>query len=375
MARVVILGGGVGGTIVANLVARKAKDAEVVLVDKDGKHVYQPGFLYLAFGKQKPEKLVRDERRLLHRRVRLVVDEVEAVEPEAMRVRLRDGGPLPYDYLVVATGSRLVPEEVPGHEDAHHFYGMEAALRLREALHAFGGGRVVVAIGGVPYKCPPAPVEAALLMDYNFRKRGIRDRTAITYLSPLPRLFPLETVDPRVTQLFQERGIDFTTFFNVEKVDPETHTIHSLEGEVVPYDLLVLIPPHRGAGFLQASGLTDPGGWIPTDKHTLEVQGHEGVIWALGDATDIPISKAGATAHYEARVVGKNLARLLKGKPATERYDGRVMCFFDTGFRKGLAIRFDYGHPPDPPPVSRRWYLGKVLFNKLYWTLIPTARA
>jgi len=374
MKRIVILGGGVGGTIVANLLARKSKDADITLVDRTGKHVYQPGFVYVAFGGQQPGKLVRDERTLLHRRVRLVVDDLVRVDPAGKRVILQRSEPLTYDYLVIATGAEIVRDGVPVHPAIHHFYSLEAALRLREALELFRSGRIVVAIGGMPYKCPPAPAEAACLLDYFFSRRGLRDQVEIHYLSPLGRAFPIESVSPAVQRLFDEKGIRTTTFFNVDRIDVDEKIVHSLEGESAPFDLLILVPPHRGVSFVKASGLADAGGWIPTDKHTLEVKGHEGSIWALGDATDIPISKSGATAHFEAKVLAKNLLALLRGKTPRARYDGRVMCYFDAGFRRATSFRFDYGHPPEPRLVSRRGYIGKVLVNKLYWNLVPKAR-
>jgi sulfide:quinone oxidoreductase len=373
--RIVILGGGVGGTIVANVLAKKARDAEVTLVDKTGKHVYQPGYVYVAFDKQKPHKIVRDERKLLRRRVNLRIAEVDRVDPKAKQVLLKGGDVLPYDYLVIATGSRLAPEEIPGSEAAHHFYSVEGALRLREALATFPGGRIVITVGGVPYKCPPAPAESACLLDYYFDRRGLRDKVDIHFLSPLGRVFPIESVSPAVQKIFDDKGIRYTTFFNAERVDPEQKVVHSLEGEAVPFDLLILIPPHHGAKFAQDSGLTDAGGWIPTDKHTLEVKGHAGAIWAIGDTTDIPISKAGATAHYEAKVVAENLASLVRGEPPTARYDGKVMCFCDAGKHRGIALRFDYEHPPIPPPLGRKWYIAKVILNKLYWHIVPKARA
>jgi len=375
MKRVVVLGGGVGGTIVANLVAKKARDAEVTLVDKTGKHVYQPGFVYVAFDKWNPKRLVKDERKLLRRRVKLLIDEVVRVDTKGKQVHLKSGTALAYDYLVIATGARLAPEEIPGSAGAHHFYSVDGALKLRDALAKFPGGRVVITVGGVPYKCPPAPAESACLLDYYFSKRGIRDKVDIHYLSPLGRVFPLETVSPTVQKIFDAKSVRYTTFFNAERVDPEKKVVYSLEGEEVPYDLLIMIPPHHGATFAKDSGLTDAGGWIPTDKYTLEVKGHEGAIWAIGDATDIPISKAGATAHYEAKVVGENVAAMVDGEAPIARYDGKVMCFCDAGFHRGIAMRFDYQHPPVPPPLSLKWYLGKVLVNRLYWTIVPKARA
>ena len=375
MKRVVVLGGGVGGTIVANVLAKKAKGAEVTLVDKTGKHVYQPGFVYVAFDKMRPEKIVKDERKLLRRRVELRIDEAVRVDPKAKAVHLKSGAVLPYDYLVIATGSRLSPEEFLGIEGAHHFYSPEAALRLRAALAKFPGGRIVITVGGIPYKCPPAPAESACLLDYYFARRKMRDKVEIHFLSPLGRVFPIESVNPAVTKIFEDKGIKYTTFFNAERIDPQNKIVHSLEGEAVPYDLLILIPPHHGATFARDSGLTDAGGWIPTDKYTLEVKGHEGSIWAIGDTTDIPISKAGATAHYEAKVVAENVASLVRGEPPTARYDGKVMCFCDAGHHRGIALRFDYEHPPVPPPLGRKWYIGKMVLNKLYWYIVPKARA
>jgi len=375
VTRVVVLGGGVGGTIVANLLSRRAKGADVTLVDRTGKHVYQPGFVYVAFGRQKPGKLARDERRLLRRRVRLVIDEARRVDADGKVVHLASGRMLPYDYLVIATGAELAADRIPGSEDAHHFWSLPGALRLRDALAAFKGGKVVVAIGGMPYKCPPAPAEAACLLDYYFTRKGIRDKVDLHYLSPLGRVFPIESVSPAVQKLFEEKHVRFTTFFNVETVDATRKVVTSLEGEDVPYDLLILVPPHRGVTFAKESGLTDAGGWIPTDKHTLEVKGHEGTMWAIGDATDIPTSKSGATAHFEAKVVAENLAAKIRGQAPEARYTGKVMCFFDAGFRRAFALRFDYGHPPPPMAPSRRWYAGKMFLNRFYWALIPKARA
>lgn len=374
--RVVILGGGVGGTIVANRLAKKvrAPDADITVIDSTGKHVYQPGFVYTAFDNQGAERLVRNERKLLKRKVKLLIGEASRIDHENNRVVMGDGREVPYDYLVIATGSTLSLEDVPGAVGStYHFYSSEEAQRLRKALEEFHGGRVVIAIGGVPYKCPPAPAEAACQLDYFFHRKGIRDKVDIHYLSPLTRVFPLETVNPLVERVFREKGVKSTIMFNVESVDPREKVIRSLEGEVVPYDLLILIPPHKGAKVVRGSGLGDRGGWIPTDKHTLRVKGHEN-IWAIGDATDIPISKAGATAHYEAQVVADNIAHEITGKGTERMYDGKVMCFCDAGFKKGISMSFDYEHPPIPPPLSRRHYWGKVLVNSLYWHLVPKAR-
>ena len=376
MKKVVILGGGVGGTIVANLLAKRLRpgEAEITLVDKTGKHVYQPGFLYVAFGRTKPRSLVRDERRLLRKRVNLVLGEAVRIDPEARKVHLADGRALEYDRLIVALGARLVPDELPGYaEAAHHFYTVEAAVKLRDVLARFQGGRVVVTVASVPYKCPPAPSEAACQLDYYFAKRGIRDRVDIHFLSPLSRVFPLEPVNPVVEQVFARHNIRSTIFFNVESLDPPNRTVTSIEGETVSYDLLVMIPPHRGAKVVEDSGLGDRGGWLPTDKYTLRTKGHPD-IFGLGDCTDVPVSKSGAAAHFQAKVIADSIVADLRGESATARYDGHVMCYCDAGYHKGISMSFDYEHPPVPPPLGLKDWLGKQVLNRLYWVLVPTGR-
>ena len=376
MKKVVVLGGGVGGTIVANLLAKRLRpdEAEITLVDKTGKHVYQPGFVYVAFERLAPHKLVRDERRLLRKRVRLVLGEAVRIDPEARRVHLADGTALDYDRLVLALGARLTPEELPGFKEAaQHFYSLDAASRLRTALESFRGGKVVVTVASVPYKCPPAPSEAACQLDYYFTRRGIRDKVDIHFLSPLSRVFPLEPVNPVVEQIFAKHDIRSTIFFNVESIDTGKRIVNSIEGESVPYDLLIMVPPHRGAKVVEDSGLGDRGGWLPTDKYTLRSKAHPD-IFGLGDCTDIPVSKSGAAAHFEAKVVAKSIVADLRGQPAPLKYDGRVTCYCDAGYHKGISMSFDYEHPPVPPPLGLKDWLGKQILNRAYWFLIPQGR-
>lgn len=372
--KVVVLGGGVGGTMVANAVAKELKnEAEVTIVDEDGKHVYQPGFVYISFGNEKPHKIVKDERKLLRKNINLVVDKAVKIDKENRKVKLATGSHLDYDYLVLATGAEIHPEEVPGWEDAHHFYDMESSVKLRNALANFNGGKLVVAIGGVPYRCPPAPAESTCLLDYYFHKRGIRDKVDLWFLSPLVRIFPLETIDPHVAQVMEEKNINSQTFFNVETVDPEKKQLHSLEGETFDYDLLILIPPHKGAQVIRDSDLGDRGGWILTDRHTLKAEKADDV-YAIGDATNLPVSKSGAAAHYESPIVVEGIVSDVTGTSPEKMYDGRVTCFCDAGFRKGIMMDFDYEHPPVPPPFSRTAYLKKIFFNKFYWWLLPKDR-
>ncbi len=383
MERILVLGGGVGGTLAANLLARKLKrridagDVALTLVDEGGEHVYQPGFMYIAMGGERAEKLHRPERSLLDRRIQLVIARATRIDPESRRVEFETGEPLAYDYLLIATGSRIVPEEIPHFaEEAHHFYGADAAERLRAALDAFEGGRIVVGIAGMPYKCPPAPLEVTFLVESELRNRGLREKSEIHYCSPIGRAFTIESVSEMATPILEEKGIELHTFFNVEAIDPERRVVESLEGEELTYDLLILVPPHRGAQLVIDSGLAPPAGWLPTDHHTLEVQGQER-MFAIGDATDLPLSKAGSTAHFEAPIVVERIVAAIEGREpdaVAGNYTGKVMCFFEVGDGKGTLLQFDYDNPPKPPKPNRLWHLGKVVFNKTYWHTVPKGR-
>jgi sulfide:quinone oxidoreductase len=384
MTRILILGGGVGGTLTANLLVRKlrrrirAGEVTVIIVDQTGKHTYQPGFMYIAMGGERASNLQRPERGLLDPLVQLVIGEVARVDERTSTVYLTDGEPLGYDYLVLATGSRIVPEEIEHFDtQAHHFYTAEAAADLRRALDAFDGGRIVIGIAGMPYKCPPAPLEVAFLIESELRKRRLRERSELHFCSPIGRAFTIESVSEMATPILDQKGIELHTFFNVESIDPDRKVVASLEGEELPYDLLILVPPHKGQQFLIDSGLAPgPGGWLPTNRATLEVGGRTH-IFAIGDATDLPLSKAGSTAHFEAPVVTERIAAAIEGRALNHRhgeYLGKVMCFFEIGDGKGTLLQFDYEHPPRPPKPNQVWHLGKIVFNKTYWHTVPKGR-
>ena len=263
---------------------------------------------------------------------------------------------------------------MPGlQEGSYDFYSLEGAQRVREALRTFRGGRILVGIAGIPYKCPPAPVEFVLLLEEHLRRRGLRERSEITLLSPLNRAFTIESASRIVQPIMERRGIGLETFFNVEEVDPSAGVVRSLEGDKAEYDLLVLVPPHRGAPFIEDSGLADTGGWVPTNRRTLQHGGHDRVF-AIGDVTDLPISKSGSTAHFEAPVVASRIASLVRGTAPMANYGGRVMCFLETGGHRATALRFDYEHPPVPPRPSWHWHAAKWMFNRLYWSSVPRGR-
>ncbi len=371
--RLVIIGAGTGGLMAANFVARDLNreitrgDVSVTLLDERDAYTYQPGFLYVAFDLMRPAQIVRPIDELLAPGVRFVRDRAVRIATDTGRVELAQGEALPYDYLVIATGSHLNLDEVPGLEEGSHwFYTMEGALRLREALRDFQGGRLVVAVG-VPHKCPVAPLEFTMMFEEWARQRGIREQSEIIYTYPLGRSHSIQAVADWATPELEKRGVRVETFFNIESVEPERKVVHSLEGTDFDYDVLVTIPPHRGEELGAASGLADSGRWYPTDRYRLQLEGSEN-IFILGDATNLPVSKAGSVAHFEAEVLADNLVGLLsEGSPPGYRYNGRAFCFIETGLERATFISFDYQNPPTVPGPTAAVHWFKQTYNRIHW--------
>ncbi len=369
--RILILGGGTGGTIVANLVARglrsemRSGNVTVNMLGASDKHVYQPAFLYAAFGRMQDEEIFRDQRSLLDPLVNFYVDPAEHIDAENQVVRAKSGRQYPYDYLVVATGSRLVPEEVPGlKEGAHWFYDYEGAKKLRRALKEFKGGRIVIAVG-VPHKCPVAPLEITFMLHDHFSKNGLNGNVELFYTYPIGRVHGIVPVAEWAVKAFERRGIQYETFFNMKEIDPKKKQIHSEEGSTVDYDLLIAVPPHKGAQVVEDSNLGKDG-WIPTNKYALTMEGKDN-IFVVGDTTNIPISKAGSTAHFEADTVAESLICQIKDGCPGREYDGKVFCFVETAMDKGTYIWFDYNTPPNPGEPSQMIHWFKLAYNRLYW--------
>ena len=367
-----IVGGGTAGSIIASRLATNLRDAvadgsvQIHLLSVSDDHLYGPGLLYVGLGMDSPRHLHRRESDLLPRGVQAHFGGVAAIDRERREVIAADGARFGYDHLVLATGSIPDMSEVPGLKaGGHEFYTEEGAVRLGAALEGFAGGRILLTVG-VPHKCPVAPLEFTYLLHDQLTRRGLRGKTEILYTYPLGRVHSLEACAPWAEEEMRQRDIHIETFVNMERVDPERRIVSTMEGEDIPYDLLVAIPPHHGAPFLGESGLAGPGNWVPTDPHTLRVKGEEDV-YAVGDTTDLPLSKAGSTAHYEAEVVAANLADALRGYPPLRRYDGKVFCFIETGNGEASYVTFDYAHPPRPVPSSRLLHLFKLAFNAAYW--------
>ena len=369
---IVIVGAGTGGSVLANRLADRlapeieAGDVEVTLVTESETHVYKPIWLYVAFGKRRPEDGVRPVTELVDRRVSLRFSRVEALDVAEKRLSLNGGDTLGYDYLVVATGARIVPDEVPGLAEAgHDFYSEEGALALRDALADFTEGHLVLSVVGTPHMCPAAPLEFVFMADDWFRERGLRDEVDITYTYPIQRVHGKPTIAEWAAPRMDERDIHAETFFNVESVDAESRVLKSMEGEELEYDLLVTIPPHDGVPLVREAGLGDDG-WVEVDKTTLEAT-HAPDVFALGDAADVPAPKAGSAAHYQASVIADRLTSRVRGRTPTATYDGKVVCFLEAGMDEATFVSFDYANEPQLRPESRPVHWAKLAYNESYW--------
>ena len=389
--RIVILGGGTGGTMVANRLRRRfdADDAEIHVVDRDDRHVYQPGLLFVPFGMAQLDEIVRPRRRQLRDGVVFHEREIDSVSIDRDEVTLDDGTVLPYDVLVVASGARLQPEETEGltaagwNEKVFTFYEPGSADALRGTLDRFDGGRLLVNLVDMPIKCPVAPLEFAFLADWFLSERGVRDRTEIVYVTPLDSAFTKKTCADHLSGLLTDKEIELVTEFNAGEVDGIGGKLTSYDGRELDFDLLVTVPLHGGAAFVERSqGLGDALGFVPTDTATLQTEAKPNVF-ALGDATDLPTSKAGSVTHFEAEVLAGNIARYFDDKELEAGYDGHANCFIETGFHKALLIDFNYDVEPVPGhfpsalglPLlreSRVNHWGKLLFQWVYWhALLP----
>jgi len=340
----------------------------VHLVSGSEIHVFQPGYLHVAFKNQSTRDIVRNEKTLLRKEVHHIAQDADRLDLAKQEVTLKSGEKIGYDYLIIATGSVPNPDAIPGlKETSLNFHtSPEESRKIWNAIEQFNEGHLVIGIAGVPHKCPPSPNEAAFLADDYFRERGIRDKVKITFLTPYPRPYPAEPMSKVVEPLFQKRGIDVVTFFNVESVDPAKREIYSLEGESLSYDLLIMVPPHRGADVIIKSGIGDADGWIPTDKNTMRIQGYENA-YAIGDATNIPVSKTGVTAHLEAVVAAGNIASSIRGRGQLYKYNGRINCPFEMGSGKASFVVGSYDMPVKEIQPSRFRYAMKKAFARFYW--------
>lgn len=390
MKKLLILGAGTAGTMTANRLVRLLDPAEwkITIVDQNETHYYQPGFLLMPFGVYGKKDVVKPKRDFIPPGVEMIASPIEIIEPEQNRVRLSDGRTLNYDFLVIATGADIHPEQTPGLAEAewyksiHTFYSFEGAAQLAQQFKHWQGGRLVVNVVENPIKCPVAPLEFLMLADWFFHEQGIREKVELIYATPLPGAFTKPVASKLLGSLLEEKGIKVEPEFMIEHVDPDAKKIVSYDEREVEYDLLVSVPLNMGAEVVAKSGLGDELNFVPVNKHTFLSDKYPN-IFALGDASNIPASKAGSVAHFSVETFADNFVRYTDGQELLPLFDGHANCFIESGFGKGLLIDFNYDQEPLPgryplPGVgpfslleeteANHW--GKLMFRWMYWNIL-----
>jgi sulfide:quinone oxidoreductase len=385
-----VLGAGTAGTMVVNKLRPRLDVAEwsIIVVDRDTTHHYQPGYLFIPFGDYRARDVVKPRARFIPQGVDLVLGEIDRIDRQAHQVRLEDGRALPYDQLVIASGTTPRPDMTPGmdgslwRESVFDFYTLDGATALADAMARFEGGRLVVHITEMPIKCPVAPLEFTFLSDAYFRGRGLREGVEITYVTPLDGAFTKPVASARLGGMLERRHIHVETDFMIERVDEENRSIVSFDEREIPFDLLVTVPINLGADFIARSGLGDELNYVPVDKHTL-LSTVDDAIFAVGDAADLPTSKAGSVAHFSIDLFADNFLAHIAGRPMTKLFDGHANCFVESGDGKGLLLDFNYDTQPLPgcyplPGVgpfalleeTAANHIGKLMFKWMYWHLL-----
>ena len=394
MKKLMILGAGTAGTMMANHLKHEldADEWEISIIDSRKNHYYQPGFLFLPFDTYTPEDIIKPIEEFIPSGVNFINEQIGKIEPEKNTIYLENGDTLNYDLLIVATGARIAPEEVEGmkgsgwQKDVFDFYSFEGALALRDKLREWEGGKLVVHITEMPIKCPVAPLEFAFLADSFFHEKGIRDKVDITYVTPLSGAFTKPKATNALEHLLDEKHIRIEPDFAIMEVDNDRKVIIDYGEREVPYDLLVTVPTNKGDDVIGKSGMGDELNFIPTNKATLQSKEYENVF-VIGDASNIPASKAGSVAHFEAEILTENIKRFIEGRELKEEFDGHANCFVETGHGKALLIDFNYTHEPVEgtfpfPGVgplrlmkeSRMNHFGKLAFRWIYWNMLLKGR-
>ena len=388
MKKIVILGSGCAGTMTAVGLRKKLSESEwdITIIDNDEIHHYQPGWLFIPFGVYTADDCQKPKREFIPKGVNFVLDEVVGVDP-AQRTIEGKRGKYNYDWLVVASGCRIMPEEVEGmmddyHGNIHDFYTLEGAQALFEKMKYFDKGRVVLNIAELPYKCPVAPLEFIFMADWFFTVNGVRDNIEIELVTPVSGAFTKPIASKILGDIAVQKNITVTPNWDIAQVNAEEKTIESHKGEKVPYDLLISIPPNLGAQYVETSGMGDPMCFVNTDHFTLRAKDFEN-IYVIGDATNVPASKAGAVAHYESETVIENMLREIEGQEPKSTFDGHATCFICSGYEKAVLIDFNYKYEPLPGKFpfpglgpfsllgdSYLNYWGKMMFKWVYWNMM-----
>ncbi len=389
-----ILGAGTAGTMMVNHLTKKLnkKEWEITIVDQYKTHYYQPGFLFLPFGTYKPEDVHKAQDDFIPKGAKLVREKINKVDKDTDTVLLESGKKLNYDLLIIATGSKTAPQETEGllgdywYKNIFDFYTFEGSMALKDKLKDWKGGKLVVHITEMPIKCPVAPLEFAFLADSYFTKKGMRDKVEITYVTPLSGAFTKEKCSNALAYLLKEKNIKIVPDFAVEHVEGENGKMFDYGGEVVDFDILVTVPTNMGDEAMARSGFGNELNFVPTDKHTLQSKIKDN-IFVIGDATDVPASKAGSVAHFQAEILTENILNYIEGKSLKPDFDGHANCFIETGFGKALLIDFNYEQEPVKGKFpfagigplnllteSRFNHWGKLAFRWIYWNMLLPAR-
>lgn len=390
MRKLVILGAGTGGTMMLNKLynALDLNEWSITIVDKDETHYYQPGFLFIPFEMYTRRDVIKPKRDFFPSGIEVIMSEIERIEPDKNRVILKNNRVLPYDYLIIATGSHVDPTEVEGMKDklwyknVFDFYTIDGACALANFFKHWDGGKLVIHITEMPIKCPVAPLEFAFLADWYFTERGIRDKVDIHFVTPLPGAFTKPRASAILGDFLEKKNIKLVTDFSIARVDNDEKKIVSWDEVEVPFDVLVTIPTNKGDEAIARSGMGDELNFIPTNKHTLMAEGFDN-IFVIGDATNLPSSKAGSVAHFESDILFENFLDVAEGRQPRAKFDGHANCFIESGFGKGILIDFNYDTEPLPgkfplPGIgpfslleeTKMNHYGKVMFRWMYWNFL-----
>ncbi len=390
MKKIVILGAGTAGTMMLNKLHKvlDMQEWELTIVDQFKTHYYQPGFLFIPFGIYKRQDVTKPKHDFFPSGVNVIYDKIDKIEGEKNRVLLEGGKVLLYDFLIIATGTQTRPEETPGlmgnlwYKDIFDFYTIEGALALHNKFKNWEGGDLVLCISELPYKCPVAPIEFVCLAEAYFAKKGIRDKVNITYVTPLSGAFTKPVATKMLSELLASKNINIIPDFYLERVDNENKKLISYDEREVPFDVLTIVPVNMGNDMVERSGLGDDMNFVRTDKFTMQSTDFEN-IFVLGDAANLPTSKAGSVAHFAAEILMENLLNAIEGRPLTAKFDGHANCYIETGYGKGALIDFNYDTEPLPgtfplPGIgpfgllknTKINHYGKVLFRWIYWHML-----
>ncbi|MCF6270644.1 MAG: NAD(P)/FAD-dependent oxidoreductase [Melioribacteraceae bacterium] len=390
MKKLLILGAGTAGTMMLNKFAKELDSNEwgITIVDQHETHYYQPGFLFIPFGIYNKKDVIKPKRDFFPRGVEVIVSGIDKIEPKENRVLLQNNQVLTYDYLIVATGSKINPKETEGlagelwQKSIFDFYTVEGAVALADFFKHWEGGKLVLNITEMPIKCPVAPLEFVFLADSYFTERGMRDKVDIHFVTPLPGAFTKPKASSILGDFLSKKNISLTTEYNIAKVDNENKKIVSWDEIEIPFDVLITIPTNMGDEMIERSGMGDELNFIPTDNYTLMVDGYDN-IFAIGDCTNLPSSKAGSVAHFQADILFENFLDVIDGREPRAKFDGHANCYIESGFGKGILIDFNYDTEPLPgkyplPGVgpfslleeTKMNHYGKIMFRWIYWNLL-----